>query len=84
MGGSSSLSFMSAAVMMRMVLVEPAPGFQPVSTMTGSPARTKPRSMLKPIARQIRRSTSAVHSFIRGSEVNKTIRKYIIFSHSRL
>ena len=72
MGGSRSLSRTSVAVMMRMVLVEPEPGFQPVRTTMGSPAWTKLRSMARYRAFQMRRSTSAVHWFILGSGTGKS------------
>lgn len=45
MGASRSLLATSTALMIRMVFVDPDPGFQPVMMMTGSPFWINPRSI---------------------------------------
>lgn len=45
MGASRSLFATSTALMIRMVFVDPDPGFQPVMMMTGSPFWINPRSI---------------------------------------
>jgi len=55
-------SFSYSASTTLMVLVNPAPCFQPVTTTTGCPALMKPRSFPTEMAASTRASTSAIHS----------------------
>lgn len=68
MGASRSLLATSTALMIRMVFVDPDPGFQPVMMMTGSPFWINPRSIPLWIPLYILLSTSTVHSLMTESE----------------